>query len=388
MRIAALLLASSLAAQVQTELLFPPEKLHNHSSSLVELANGDLLAAWYRGSGERGADDVRVMISRLPRGSRQWTAPRVLADEPGFPDTNPLLVLDAKQQPRLFWSTILANRWETALLRYGPVAATPTVGVPLLFAPHQFSESVSRDLPAVIERMPDTRHRAEMEQALKYAADKYASRMGWMLRNHALRLPSGRVLLPLYSDLYNFSLVARSDDDLRTWKTSAPLVSAGGVQPSLVRGRDGIIRAWMRDNGPRPHRALISESKDDGETWSPVVDSDIVNSGSSMEVILLRDGTQVMIWNDLDDGRHELTVALSEDDGVTWPVRRIIAAGHAAKDRFHYPSLIQTRDGALHATWSEVTSAGETIRHIRFAAAWIKARPTVPAVSGSVPAPQ
>jgi len=49
------------APQLQSEILFPPEKWHNHSSSIVELPNGDLFVAWFHGSGERTADDVVIL---------------------------------------------------------------------------------------------------------------------------------------------------------------------------------------------------------------------------------------------------------------------------------------------------------------------------------------
>ena len=39
----------------QAEIIFPPEKWHNHASSIVELPNGDLFVTWYHGSGEREA---------------------------------------------------------------------------------------------------------------------------------------------------------------------------------------------------------------------------------------------------------------------------------------------------------------------------------------------
>ncbi|MCD6596814.1 MAG: hypothetical protein J7L04_03960, partial [Bacteroidales bacterium] len=43
-----------------SEYIFPLQNLHVHSSSIVELPNGDLLACWFEGSGERTANDVLV----------------------------------------------------------------------------------------------------------------------------------------------------------------------------------------------------------------------------------------------------------------------------------------------------------------------------------------
>ncbi|MBL8218055.1 MAG: hypothetical protein JNL62_02440, partial [Bryobacterales bacterium] len=54
--------ALALAAPVfEREDIIPLDVKHTHASSIVELPNGDLLACWYRGSGERTADDVVVL---------------------------------------------------------------------------------------------------------------------------------------------------------------------------------------------------------------------------------------------------------------------------------------------------------------------------------------
>jgi len=62
---AAFLLLSLFVAPTQipqhgAELVFPLHPEHNHAPAIVECQNGDLLVSWYRGSGERSADDVAV----------------------------------------------------------------------------------------------------------------------------------------------------------------------------------------------------------------------------------------------------------------------------------------------------------------------------------------
>src|SRR5579863_8811416 len=106
------------APQYVAELIFPLEHWHNHSSSVVELPNGDLLVVWFHGSGERTADDVRINAGRWNHASGKWSEPFVMADTPGFPETNPVLFLDSKQRLMFFWPLIVAHRWETALMKY------------------------------------------------------------------------------------------------------------------------------------------------------------------------------------------------------------------------------------------------------------------------------
>ncbi len=103
---------------LKSELIFPSEHWHNHGSCIVECPNGSLLVCWYHGSGERTADDVVVLGARQQKGARQWTAPFLMADTPGYPDTNPAMFIDPQKRLWLLWPTILANRWESALMKY------------------------------------------------------------------------------------------------------------------------------------------------------------------------------------------------------------------------------------------------------------------------------
>jgi predicted neuraminidase len=222
--------------------------------------------------------------------------------------------------------------------------------------------------------------RAEVVRFMGRLSDKLYNRLGWMPRTHALRLPGGRVLLPLYSDTYSVGLVAISDDDGAAWRASDPIVSLGGVQPSLVRRRDGTIVAYMRDNGPPPQRVIVAESNDEGLTWTVGRDSDIPNPGSSVEVITLGDGSWVMANNDTESGRARLSVWRSTDEGRTWPERRALEENPAGT--YSYPSLIQAADGLVHVSYSHVEPAPaeggkrrEAIKHVVFDPAWVSAAP-------------
>ncbi|NEW85560.1 MAG: exo-alpha-sialidase, partial [Mariniphaga sp.] len=105
-------------AIVSEEIIFPLQNEHTHGSSIVMLPNGDLLAAWFQGSGERSADDVRIMGARLKKGLKTWSIPFLMADTKGIPDCNPVLFLNRKGKLFLFWVAVIANKWEDAILRF------------------------------------------------------------------------------------------------------------------------------------------------------------------------------------------------------------------------------------------------------------------------------
>ena len=124
------LLATNERPFLQSELVFPLEHWHNHASMIVELPNGDLLVDWFHGSGERTADDVVIRGARLKKDSRSWSEPFLLADTPGYPDTNATMFIDPKRRLRDSWPTILAHEWLTALMAHKIASDYPRDGAP------------------------------------------------------------------------------------------------------------------------------------------------------------------------------------------------------------------------------------------------------------------
>jgi predicted neuraminidase len=384
-----------------TELIFPLEHWHNHSSMVVETKNGDLLTTWFHGSGERQADDVKIEGARLKKGQKSWSPRFTMADTPGYPDTNCTIFIDPQQRLWLLWPTILANEWHTALMKYrisskydGPGSPIWETSEVLHLTPGQeFVDEVTRVMLEWEQRLPglpadqQERMRRHISDIRQQAAGKLTRRLGWMTRAHPFVLNGERLIVPLYSDGYSFSIMAISDDWGRTWRASSPLIGMGNIQPSIVRKRDGSLYTLMRDNGPAPKRLHQSLSRDGGLTWSPVTDSEIPNPGAGAEIIGLRNGDWALIYNDTEVGRQRLAVAISDDEGATWRWKRYLENDPAGPSggSYHYPSLMEARDGTLHATYSyHIAARGaqldrdgkpmhKSIKHAHFNPAWVKA---------------
>jgi predicted neuraminidase len=377
---AAALSASAAAPELTGELIFPLEKWHNHSSSVVELPNGDLLVVWFHGSGERTADDVLIRGARWSHTTRKWSEPFVMADTPGFPETNPVLFLDSKQRLFFLWPLIVAHQWETALMKYRISTDYQQAAGPPRWEFQDNIVLIPKNIAAktkewIGKEAAGTGPLAEYaKKAIAHAEDEYFSRMGWFTRTHPLELPSGRILVPMYSDGFSFGIMAISDDRGVTWTASEPIVGAGCIQPSVVRKNDGSLVAYLRDNGPPPKRALISYSKDDGVSWTLAHDTEIPNPGTSIEVVRLRDGNWIAVYNDLERGRHSLVAALSDDEGATWKWKRHLDGSPAnpSANQYHYPSVIQAKDGSIHVTYSYFVPEGKSIKHVRLNEEWVK----------------
>ncbi len=427
-----IMLSVSAGAQqkfLQVEL-FPSQEEHAHGATIAELPNGDMLAAWFQGHGERWADDVRIMGARLLKGEEKWSKPFVMADVPGFPDINPVLFVDQQKTLWLVWYTVIANQWSTSLPKYrisnnymqksGPpqwnwqdvIHFKPGGKCKRGIQPddkfvksleeqikiqREYAQTLGygeKELQMFDEQAAKILSKARGEDMirsgqiiLKDGTKKnaqlgypYFRRMGWQTKNKAVFV-GDRIIIPFYSDGFGFSIMAITDDFGKTWKFSNPLAGMGNIQPSMAFKKDGTIVAYMRDNGPPPKRHMVSESKDNGLSWSPVVDSDVVNEGSGSDIVTLKNGHWALVYNDTESGRYTLAVSLSEDEGRTWKylrhIERDMNKDIKKRNKASYPSIIQGRDGMIHVIYSyhkynTLPYDDDTIKYIRFNENWIK----------------
>jgi hypothetical protein len=185
---------------------------------------------------------------------------------------------------------VQANRWESSILRFRTSTDYDTDGAPnwdwqdnILLKP---GDEFAREVKSKFDELPEN-HAGWAEYAPQYddmiieaSKDARKRSIGWMTRIKPLILEDGKILLPLYSDGYNFSLVAISEDDGESWRPSLPIVGRGPIQPALIQKQNGDIVAYMRDSGDPPPRVHRSISKDNGESWSASEKTDIPNTAS------------------------------------------------------------------------------------------------------------
>lgn len=364
----------------RSEWVFPLNPQHNHAPGIAELSDGELIVSWYRGSGERTADDVAVYGSRMKASQKEWGPEFLMTDTPGFPDCNTAMMTDASGRLMLFWPVIIANSWESCLTHVkvsdNPIGeGSPhwTQDQTILLKPDDFSEEATRVLEQLLSTFRATLTEKQLlviDEARKKLSQKLYQRMGWQPRCKPTVLPSGRILLPLYTDTFSISIMAISDDGGSTWFASKPLLGFGAIQPAVLRRDNGTLVAYMRENGYTGH-VRVCESTDDGVTWGPVGVSELVNPGSGLDGVRLKNGHWVLVHNDTTSGRNQLAVSLSTDEGLTWKASRHLE--NQPKGSYHYPCVTQTKDGMIHAVYSYFCDEGKTMKHAAFNEAWILA---------------
>ena len=401
---------SSAAGLHEAELIATAESLrlpggrrsHNHSPSIVQTPAGDLLVGWFHGKGEREDNTMVAMGARKKKDARVWSAPFVMADFKGLPDQNTTLFIDPQQRLWLFRISSLDNEKRGHFLTY--LISTDYEGdgpprwkwqAPLFCAP----QDLEKTYVAAVDRLlkggkisPNRREEFVVKKEL--AKDKLWHRLGWMPRTPPLMLNERRMMLGLYSDVWDCSMMAFTEDAGETWEFSQPMIFSDSlltksIQPALVRKKNGNIVAFMRAR-PVVRRA---ESSDGGMTWieDPL---DIRCPNTSVAALALKSGRWLLAVNDTAGGRNVLTAYLSDDEGKTWPWKRAfehikppqgsgnnstpVQAGDERVDTrqgaAHYPTLIQAADGGIHIVYTYANAAefeGNTIKHARFDEAWV-----------------
>jgi predicted neuraminidase len=427
-----LFLVLNCSAQEKAEsFIFPYQELHVHGPTVVELPNGDLLSAWFEGSGERWADDVAIMGARLKKGNTKWSEPFLMADVPEFPDINPMLFMDTRGKLWLMWYTVLANQWESSLPKYRISSDFEGDGAPVwewqevlhvkpgdktergIQANDKFVQGIQQQFnkfekyletdifpdnetlkEQYAKRWPDFKNRtdslAKGENYIRSGQVKkdgetihtklgypVSRRLGWQTKNKPFILNKTRLIVPLYSDGLSCSLFAITDNWGLNWQFSNPVIGSIGIQATIAIKKDGTLVAYMRDNGPPPKRIQYTESKDNGLTWGIAKDTDLPNSGAGFDMVTLKNGDWLLVYNHLENGRHNLTAALSNDDGKTWGIKKNLENDlrEEKATSFHYPAVIEAKDGTIHTVYSyhtKDTVPGKTIKWMAFSVDWLK----------------
>jgi len=290
-----------------------------HCSAICELPSGHLFGVWYAGSREK-EPDVALMGARWVASTGAWTPPRVLWDTPGQPEGNAVPFVPPDGLLHLFFVTVVGEGWDTAQLKHMTSA----------------DEGETWTEPVVM-----------------------GEPLGTMVRNKPLYLSDGRTILPMYDDRQGGSFMYISDDGGVTWHRSARIPGPGGhIQPTLFQKHDGSIVALMRNDEPR----LIqrSQSFDRGETWTAAESTALPNPNAGCDIVALPGGRLLLVFNDSPRRRSPLSIALSEDEGETWPRKLDLETDDA---EFSYPSIIRARNGLIHLSY---TWRRKAIAHVIF----------------------
>jgi predicted neuraminidase len=313
-----------------------------HVASLCEISSGRLLATWYGGTRE-GARDVNIYTAMLHAGATNWSAPRAVVTR----DTaqrelgryvkkvgNALLFSDGGERVNLLYVSIAFGGWSGSALNLKTSADGGQT-----WSPSQ---------------------RLQLSPFLNISE---------LVKNQPAALDDGGWVVPIYHELAGkFSELLWLSGPTGSPSYHKTRVNGGvtGFQPALVplSSRRGLLLA--RDNS-KAGQLWASRSEDAGDSWSALARTGLPNPFSGLDAIRLRDGRVLLAFNDTQNNRSNLRLAVSPDGGATWQRSNSLVEEEAGQE-FSYPFLLQSSDGLIHLvyTWKR-----KGIRHVLFNSAWL-----------------
>jgi predicted neuraminidase len=338
------------AAETYLPILYPS----SHAANLLELKNGDVLCVWFSGTWE-GSSGVGIVMARRPHGLRNWGAPTLIDRQAGASYQNPVLFQEPDGTLDLYHSTQGADAGEA--------------NAHVLHLTSK-DNGVTWTRPALLFEKP-----------------------GAFTRHPVVVLKDGSWMLPLSyitsagigaGSETNYSATEISIDHGATWKECIMAGSEGKIQPSIISLAPGRLLAFFRS---RASDFIFSSTSSDGCVWSPAIATVLPNNNASIQAFRLRDGHVVMAFNNSSKSsangglRKPLSVALSLDEGKTWPYVRDIEEGRPGyglaeqspkepgREEYSYPSIMQTDDGEILVAF---TYRRQTIKVVAISEDWIR----------------
>jgi sialidase-1 len=328
--------------------------------SVIANTRGELLAfAEARKSGAADSGDIDIVVKRSRDGGRTWSALAVVGDNGPDSFSNPCPVVDPASGRILLLTTRNIGTDKEADIVSGRSKGTPRVWL-LRSEDHGDTWSPPVDITASTKRADWT---------------WYAVGPGIGIRTRA-----GRVVVPANHAVagsgVHRSHVIISDDFGKTWRIGG--VSVDGTNESqVVQLADGRLMLNMRNHPPKSdgNVRMVAISDDVGETWRPAQpDHALVEPPAQASILRLTDvrsagRNRLLFSNPASPRRERMTVRLSYDEGVTWPVSQVLHEGPAA-----YSTLVVLPDARIGVLFERgVKSPYERITFAAFTLEWLTA---------------
>ena len=329
---------------VKDEFLYIPTTFPQcHASTIVETRKGDLVAAYFGGLYERHPE-VCIYVSRKPKGSDKWEAPQMVADgvfTPGTPDAD-FAGIDSTSNRKACWNPVLYEMPDGELWLFFKIGKSVKDWTGWLVKSHDGGKTWSEKEHLPQGFLGPVKNKPEWVDGRLLCASSTENN-GWKI-HFEIYHPD--------SKMWKYVGPIEAEQAPRTIKPSE-MKPIDCIQPSILRHRDGRLQVLCRT---RNGRLATSFSSDGGEHWSKVELTDVPNNQSGTDAVTLRDGRQVLIYNDFatlpgtnKGPRTPLSIAVSNDG---WHWQHLLTLEDSPISQYSYPSIIQGSDGSLHVVYT------------------------------------
>ncbi len=331
-----------------------------HAATLAELKDGTMMAAFFGGTYE-GHPDSDIWSCNYEKG--HWSSPSILADGVYTEYTKGAFEYDALMPKIMDRDSMFRNTsWlQTAKSNGKPLASLkvrkPCYN-PVLYRTEDGKIVLDYKIGSNMQdwtgweiRSSGKGKRWSHPRMLATTEEERHLTLG-PIKNKPL-VSKGRIIAGSSTEVTYDSWKVHfetSDDDGRTWqKREVDCEGILCIQPALLDMGDGHIRALCRT---RNSRIAMTESFDNGTTWTKMQLTSLPNNDSGIDAVTLKDGRHLLISNPNSEPGHRspLSISISED-GENW--RHLIDLEEDDHHEYSYPCIVEASDGLVWVlyTW-------------------------------------
>jgi sialidase-1 len=325
--------------------------------SVIATVKGTLLAfAEARRTGAGDAGDIDLVLRRSHDGGASWSPMQIVGDNGPNTFGNPCPVVD--RSTGTVWLFTTQNQGTD---REKEIVAGTSAGSRTIWSMRSADDGATWSAPVEITaavKRPDWTW--------------YATGPGV-----GIQTSKGRLVIPANhaeagTGIHRSHLFF-SDDGGRSWRLGASS-DAGTNESQVVELTDGRLMLNMRNHPAKPENfRMVATSADGGETLSDAhADRALIEPPAQASLLRVAaskspDPSRLLFANPASTRRERLTVRLSDDEGKSWPVARVIQQGPAA-----YSSLVVLPDTSIGLLFERgERSPYERMTFVRFALEWL-----------------
>jgi predicted neuraminidase len=194
-----------------------------------------------------------------------------------------------------------------------------------------------------------------------------------LVKGKPLNLSNGDIAIPVYHEfLGKFSELLILDPQANVINKHRLSWGREAIQPSIISLSETDAIALLRDSGEQHKRVAVTTSSDVGKTWAPLKQLHLPNPNSAVAGLGTSDNRIIMVFNNSEDERNNLSLAVSDNKGKSWKVIHSFEDQEpepGKKIKFSYPYLIRGNNNDYHLfyTWRK-----HRIKYIHFNEAWLE----------------
>jgi len=332
----------------QTQFVSNGKSKSVHCATVVEISEGRLLAFWYGGSSERNKD-VCIYSSIFDPQECKWSSERIsITRKDAQQDLgryikflgNPVVFKDEDAKLWLFYVSVSVGGWSGSAINMTTSSDDGKTWAPS----RRLITSPSFNIATLVKGAP-------------------------------FLFEDGTIGLPVYHEFIGkFGELLRLDRQGNIIRKTRLSWGRDAIQPVIVPITQKTGVGFMRYSGKTLPRLLLVCTTDGGVTWSHPVKVDSPNPNAAVASIRLENGAILLIHNNDEELRCDMTLSYSEDNGNSW---RAIYEFEKKDDEncqnpspgFSYPYIIRTQNGDFHLLYSWNSTH---IKHVQFNLSWVK----------------